>query len=283
VELGHHCNQLRHLEELVAANGLQRAELYNYAPEQRDELRSALRRLGIRGGVHAPLYRKEWYPWVPTWMFLHDIDPEPRELSRRLARESILESGDLGAEYIVLHFPGPRSATTASASLDHQRAVALESAGLLAEWGKEAGVTVCLEAFGPSPLLSADFLVEVFDQFPSLGYCWDTGHLHYSAQRDGFDYYALAEQLRPHVRSIQMWGTRHFDDYRHYHHIPVHPSQRPDDGWVDIDRTLRLLLNGGRSMPVIFESPPRYPTELGAHDYREGIRWVQTILADISS
>jgi sugar phosphate isomerase/epimerase len=282
-QLGHHCNQPHHLDQLVLANGLARAELYNWRDPDPARLRAELAQRGIVAGAHAPLLHKAWYPFTPTWMFLHDADPERRALSLRLALETIDDAAAAGLAYIVIHFPGPQSAETAALPIEVQRDLCWEALARLDERGREQGVSVHLEGFGPHPLFTGEFLGEVFEALPGLGYCWDSGHMHYAAQRDGFDYWVMAEHLRPHVRSLQLWANRTFSDYQTHHHIPVHPSQDPTDGWVDIVRTLVVLVSGRPDVPVVIESPPYYPPELGGHDYREGIRWVADTLAAIST
>lgn len=281
ISLGHHCNRTEHLSTIVTANGLDRVEVYNLDPDSRPTFRTWLRDTGCRLSVHAPLYRKEWYPWPPTWSFLHDADPDRRNLSLRLVRETIAESGDLGAEFVVVHFPTPLGGHPGEPASVRERA--MDAAWQMNRWAEEAGTDVAIEGFGPNPLLEPGFLTEVCTTFPRLGYCWDSGHMHYHALRDGFDYEGMATALLPHIRSLQLWSSQTEEQYRANGHVPVHPRLGPADGWVDIDLTLRVLAPALPTAPVILEAPPRFPDSLGELDYREGIQWIRSLLGDISS
>ena len=156
--------------------------------------------------------------------------------------------------------------------------VARDSCERLAELALRFDMPLHLEAFGPSPFLNARFLVSVLQDYPMLRYCFDVAHLHLAAKRDGFDYYELAQALGPFLGSIHLWNARHMEDYRAYRHIPVHPSQSPEEGWVDIPRILKVLLGANPQVPIILEYAPRYPSPLGKYDYREGVEWVRELI-----
>jgi sugar phosphate isomerase/epimerase len=120
----------------------------------------------------------------------------------------------------------------------------------------------------------------MLSQYPVLRYCFDTGHMQLASQSTGFDLHDFAEQIVPYTGSIHLWNTRNGDDYQAFRHIPVHPSQNPEQGWVDIARVLKIM--GQRSYPIIFESAHQYPEALGDYDYRDGVQWVKEILATSS-
>jgi sugar phosphate isomerase/epimerase len=104
--------------------------------------------------------------------------------------------------------------------------------------------------------------------------------MHLASQGAGFDLYQLAEQIAPFVGSVHLWNTRNPDDYKAFRHIPVHPSQKPEEGWADIARLLKDL--GFAPSAIIFESPRNYPEELGDYDYQDGVKWVKELLATSS-
>ena len=128
---------------------------------------------------------------------------------------------------------------------------------------------------GVSPFLNIDFLSPILREFTSLRYCLDSGHTHLAALSGGFDLYAFAEELLPYLGSVHLWNTRGRDDYLAFHHIPVHPSQSPEEGWLDIPRLLEMLKDS--SSPIIFESGHSYPEALGDYDYRDGVKWVKEL------
>ena len=280
--IGFHCHGLDHLEKVIISNGLRRGEFYNFLPQSLPELKRAVLQHNLAVSVHAPLLRTPWYPNPPTWSFLCDIDVAKRQLSLRMIQETMGLAKDFGAEYVVVHFPSPSSTDVSGVDYARLREIAWQGALHLAELSRDYSLPIHIEGFGPSPFLRVDFLVEVIINFPGLLYCFDTGHMHIAAQRDGFDLYQFAQQLAPHIGSIHLWNNRSIEDYLAFRHIPVHPSQKPGEGWVDIACILRLILPSNPSCRIIFESGFRYPEALGGHDFREGVRWVKELVATLS-
>jgi sugar phosphate isomerase/epimerase len=276
--LGFHCHHLYQIDEGVRGNGLRRGEFYHFPVDDLQALRDKIRSERLAASIHTPLVAPEWYPNPPTWAFLCDLDEGKRKLNLRMVRETLGMAQQFGVEYIVVHYPSPSAADNSGASLETQREIATDSARLLAELSTEYDVPIHLEGFGPSPFLSTKFLIEVMEQFPCLRYCFDTGHMWLAYRRDGLDFSCFAEEIAPYLGSIHLWNTRGLEDYYSYRHIPVHPSQKPEDGWVDIPAILGTLLDKAGSKPVVLESGYRYPAELGGYDYREGVRWVKEVL-----
>ncbi len=280
--LAFHCHNIDHVERLIVANGLRRGEFYNLPQDDIPRLKRQLRSLGLSASVHTPLVSTPWYPAPPTWTFLCDLDKEKRELNLKLVRQTLEHAIDLGADYVVAHFPAPPSTTVDGMDYAALRDIAWDSVDRLARFSEQHGVPIHVEGFGPSPFLNAEFLVHVLKSYPCLRYCFDTGHLHVAAKRDGFDLHYLAARLAPYVGSIHLWNARDMSDYLAYRHIPVHPSQTPPEGWADIPRLLGLLLRQSDCCNLVFESGQRYPQELGGHDYREGVEWVKELVTTSS-
>ena len=278
ISLGFHCNRLAHVDEYVLANNLDRGEFYHLNAADMEHLRERLRRNGLKMSIHCPLVKPPWYPFVATWTFLSDPDEEKRQLSLRMVAETMAAAEEFGAEYVVVHFPGPVSGEWGGTPLGEVRAIAWDSCLKLAAMCAGHGVGMHLEGFGPSGLLEPGFLREVMAKYRCFSYCFDTGHMRLSSLRDGFDMYEFARQIAPCVGSIHLWNNRGFADYERFRHIPVHPRQRPDEGWVDIRRVLETVRRERDDLVVIFESPRGYPEELGGYDYRDGVRWVREIL-----
>jgi sugar phosphate isomerase/epimerase len=279
--IGFHCHGLDHLEKVILSNGLRRGEFYNFLPQSLPELRREIEQHSLAVSVHAPLLRTPWYPDPPTWSFLCDIDAAKRQLSLKMIQETMELAQDFGAEYVVVHFPSPPSTDVSGIDLAQLREIAWQGALCLAELSRKYSLPIHIEGFGPSPFLRVDFLLEVISNFPGLLYCFDTGHMHIASQRDGFDLYQFAQQLAPFIGSIHLWNNRSMEDYLAFRHIPVHPSQKPEEGWVDIAHILRLILSKNPSCCIVFESGFRYPEALGGYDFREGVRWVKELVATL--
>lgn len=272
-ELGFHCHGLRHIREGVLGNDLSRGEFYNFPPQEMPALRAELLSLGIARSIHAPLLKPDWYPDPPTWSFLCDVDGDSRDRTFRMIIETLGQAGDIGAEHVVVHFPIP-STDGEGESDSRLEDIAWRSCDRLAELTVKWKIPIHIEGLGNSPYLDDGFLITALRRYP-LGYCFDTGHMHLASRLRGFDLYEFAASMAPFVTSIHLWNTRGADDYLKFRHIPVHPSQDPEEGWADIRRLMEILKP---SCPVIFESPLLYPEELGGHDYHDGVAWIKEIL-----
>lgn len=279
--LGFHCHGLDHLERVIIQNELERGEFYNFPPDELPELKREIERHNLAFSVHAPLVETPWYPNPPTLSYLCDVDKDRRNLSFKMIHETMEIAADFGAEYVIAHFPTPATDANGTGYV-RLREIALEGSLHLEELSQKYNLPIHIEGFGPSPFLSVDFLNEVFTDFPDLRYCFDTGHMHIASQRDGFDFYEFARLISPCIGSVHLWNSRGVDDYFTFRHIPVHPSQKPEEGWADIDCLLRLILTKNPSCPIVFESGPRYPEKLGKHDFRDGVKWVKEIVSTLS-
>ncbi|MBI2304369.1 MAG: TIM barrel protein [Chloroflexi bacterium] len=184
-------------------------------------------RYRLDASIHCPLVRPSWYPFFPTWSYLCHMDEDKRELNFRMVTDTLERADDLGAQYVIVHYPSPLPPETAALPLAELRNIALESAYRLDKLAERQRIVIHVEGFGPHPLFTPAFLVQVMETFSHLRYCFDTGHMHLAAQRDGFDYYQFAARMAPYLGSIHMWNTRSFEDYQTFRHIPLHPSQRP--------------------------------------------------------
>lgn len=279
-KLGFHCQRMSDFKGAILDTGLKRGEFYNIPAEEIPLLNKEISRHNIALSIHAPLVKPDWYPGYPSQTYLCDADSEKRSLSLRLIELSLKQATDYDTDYVVVHLPHPLDDPD-GVEYAELKEIALDSAYHLSKWSDKYKQEIHIEGYGPNPLLSVEFLKEVFAQFPKLRYCFDTGHLNFDVKERGLDFYAFAEGLTEHMGSVHLWNHSCSDAHKHLMHIQVHPSQRPEDGWVDVERILKTLW--GHVKAVIFENMPRYPQELGGHDYKEGVEWVKQLTATLSS
>jgi sugar phosphate isomerase/epimerase len=267
---------------MIIGNGLRRGEFYNLPAGELPKLKRLLRRHKLEWSIHSPLVQLEWYPKPPTWSFLCDLDADKRELTMKMITLTMEQADEFGAEYVVVHFPSPASEESEE-SRSKLKEIAWKSCDRLAELSLKRSIPIHIEGVGASPLINAEFLAAVLKQYsPPLRYCFDTAHTHLAAIHNGFDLYAFEAELLPYLGSVHLWNTRSKDDYLAFRHIPVHPSQSAEDGWVDIARVLQIIDSAGNSLPIIFESDRLYPESLGNYNYGEGIQWVKKLLETLS-
>jgi sugar phosphate isomerase/epimerase len=281
ISLGFHCHQVDLIEEIIVGNGLKRGEFYNLPAGDIPELRRLIEHHRLDWSIHTPLMRLEWYPQPPTWSFLCDVDSDNRELTMKMITLTLDHAQEYGAEYVVVHFPTP-SSDASGESDERLKSIARRSCERLAELSLKRSIPIHIEGVGQSNLVNADFLTSLLKEYSPLHYCFDTAHANLSAIYNDHDLYAFYAALLPYLGSIHLWNTRGQEDYLTYRHIPVHPSQSPEEGWIDITRMLQSVGTITHQIAVIFENMPTYPEELGDHDYREGVKWVKELL-EISS
>ena len=277
ISLGFHCHQVDVLEELILGNGLKRGEFYSLPADDLPKLRRLIEHHNLDWSIHAPLIQLDWYPQPPTWSFLCDVDKDNRELTMKMIILTMEQAEEYGAEYVVVHFPSPTS-DASDESEAKLEGIAWRSCERLAELSFKSGIPIHIEGVGQSPLIKAEFLTAVLKEYSPLRYCFDTAHVYLAALDNGFDLYDFEVELLRDLGSIHLWNARSRDDYLAFRHIPVHPSQGADDGWVDIARVLHSLDADKDLLPIIFESERSYPEALGDYDYREGVKWVKELL-----
>jgi sugar phosphate isomerase/epimerase len=279
--LGFHCHGIEHFDKAIIQNKLKRGEFYNFPIQELPMLKEKIAQYHLRVSIHAPLVKPSWYPEPPTLSFLCDASAEKRQLSLEMIKETLEIAAEFNAEYVVVHFPVPSSTDNSMLGYSQQREIAWESAAQLSEMGQHYHQSIHLEGFGPSPFLEPSFLTEVIQNLKGLSYCFDTGHMNISAQRDSFDLYQFAQEIAPCVGSIHLWNNRGLEDYLRFRHIPVHPSQKLEEGWADIRRILNLIFLANPSCAIIFESGLSYPEALGNYNIGEGVNWVKEIVAGL--
>lgn len=275
--LGFHCHDLARFDEMVIGNGLNRGEFYNLPEEDLPELERLIEHHKLDWSIHAPLIQLDWYPQPPTWSFLCDVDEDKRDLTMKMIMLTMEHAEEYGPEYVVVHFPSPASDESGE-SEDKLESIAWKSCEQLAELSLKKKIPIHIEGVGQSRLINIEFLSAALKEFTPLRYCFDTAHVNLATQFNNSDLYELEEELLPYLGSVHLWNTRNRDDYLTFRHIPVHPSQSPEEGWVDIARVIQILGPAKDSLPVIFESERFYPEALGNHDYREGVAWVKELM-----
>ncbi len=230
-----------------------------------------VRREGLAYGFHDPLPRPPSFDYP----FLTDPDEEKRATTLNSLRRTLETAIEYNALYVVGHLPSvvwhPRP------GLDEEGIMALaqDSCSRLSSWSEEAGIPILLENVGPNPYFyRAESFVEIFQAHRALGFCLDIGHLHLTALHTGLDPFDFAKKLSPYTDLIHVYNATR-ETYGLYHHLPVHPSQRPEAGWADIPNILRSALSRALSCTIVFEHTPQYPADEAF--VAQGIEWVKKL------
>jgi len=257
--------------------GLGRVEFFDYARGDLEALGEALETLAGEGrrcfSFHAPIVRPGYFPFPGETCFFLNQDPAKRALSFRLLADTLTQARRWGAEYVVTHLTyGPSDTPERSLA----RRLAGEACARLAILSRAAGVPVDVEfaAYSPAFDRPEDFLAAVAEH-PELGLCLDVGHAFLGAQRRQADFLADVATLAPWARSLHLWNTQGLDHKRCHGHVPLHPSQRPAEGWIDIERVLEAVLEGNPEVRIIFE----YPVVAMTPEIEAGYDWIAELVS----
>ena len=238
------------------------------------EIAARIRRPDAELSLHHPFITPfEGRDWHDSSQFL-DGDGQRREFSFRWLEDSLVKAVELEAEFVVTHLNHGEGVD----DLARARNLAQEAVERLEEISVEARVPIHVEFLGYHPTfhLPEEFVKALSGQ-PRIRLCLDSGHLHRWGQIRGGDVYAAAATLAPLVGSLHLWNVSSMDEYWERGHVPVHPTQRVKDGYVDVARILKTVLAANPKAAVIFE--PSVPAGMTAGFIAEGVEWVRGLVA----
>jgi sugar phosphate isomerase/epimerase len=249
-------------------------ETFDFAPADLDALRERLFTFQAFS-VHAPLPTPLDYPGHAVTSFLLDPDPQKRQVTLDMLKRTIHVAAKWGALYVVVHFGGLHSD---GLSRPQVLELADRTAAQLNAWAEQWGIPLHLEyaAYNPSFATPED-LADMVARYPRLHVCLDIGHARIGAEMLDVDEWDAVRVLAPHTRSMHMWTTRGREDVRRYHHVPVHPTLTPADGWIDVPRILDAVLTVHPDCAIVFEPHGLYPAANAAWR-AEGVAWVRELV-----
>jgi sugar phosphate isomerase/epimerase len=269
---------VRHPEARLIHRGMGRTEFFDLSPEQFASLDAILAGLRAEGrnrfSFHVPVVRPDYFPHDAIQCFFLSDDENRREDSFRLLADTLELARVRDAEYAVCHLTYGRTDTRDPAMA---RRLARNACTRMAAMSRAAGVPLDLEFAAytdsfhePGPFLDA------LAPFAELGVCVDIGHIFLGAQRRGRDYLDDIAALAPRARSMHLWNTTGPECHARHHHVPLHPSQRPEDGWVDVPRALAAVLHRNPDARLVCE----YPVDSITPAIQEGYDWVAALAAE---
>jgi sugar phosphate isomerase/epimerase len=189
-----------------------------------------------------------------------------------LLEDTLKQAKEWGAEYVVCHLTYRPTDTQ-----DERKAMELaeRACNWLAETSRSHGIPIHTEYTSYSNAFHRPSqFVEMVGAHPELGLCIDVGHAFLGAQQRQKNYLKEIEVLAPYARSMHLWNAMNYEHYRKHGHIPLHPSQRPGEGWIDIEKVLEVMLTTSEDVKIIFE----YRISEVTREIQEGFDWVKGIV-----
>lgn len=262
-------------ERNLLHRGIGRFEVFDLTPEAMEALdrtRAALAREGReRMSFHAPVIRPPFFPHSAVTHFYVNEDAAKRDLNLKLLADTLERARAWGADYVVTHLTfGGTDTKDATAA----RRAAEVSCAAIAALSREYAIPVDIEfaAYTDSFNDPREFAAAI-EPHPELGFCIDMGHTFVGAEIRSRDYFRDVAALAPRARSLHLWNSRGAAHTRNFPHTPLHPSQDPAEGWIDVERFLATVLAASPVENIVFE----YPVEEVTATVQEGYDWVEML------
>lgn len=257
--------------------GLGRVEFFDLTAQRMEGLQATLDVMAGEGrarfSFHAPIIRPEYFPHSGVTSFFLCEDEAKRELSFRLLGHTLEQAARWGAEYAVSHLTFGPTDTKDEATASR---LAFEACLRIAEMSRAHSIPVDLEFAAYSASFSnAGAFSEVVRPHRELGVCIDVGHTFLGALKWRRDYLDDIAALVGQARSLHLWNSLGEEHTKHHHHTPLHPSQKPEQGWIDMERTLEFVLAENPGINVIFE----YPVERVTAEIQQGYDWISEVVS----
>lgn len=256
--------------------GVGRVEFFDFTGPEFSGLQSTLDALAREGrerfSFHAPIVRPDYFPYSGVTCFFLSDSPADRELSFRLLDRTLECASEWGAEYVVCHLTYAPADTKDESKAER---LAEEAGRRIAEMSRASGIPVDLEfAAYTDSFNRPDVFAQVVRANPELGVCIDIGHAYLGALERGRDYLDDIAALAPAARSMHLWNTTGPEHTRRHHHTPLHPCQRPEEGWIDVEQALGTVLRESPAVNVIFE----YPVAAITSEIQDGYDWIDDVI-----
>ncbi len=262
-------------EACLLHRGLGRVEFFDYPLDAMQALREHYSELAAKGrpglSFHAPMPRPKDYRFSGITCFFLNERAEHREISFRAVEETLRHARDWSADYVVTHLTFGKADT---ANPETAVELAADACERLARMSRRYEIPINIEfAAYTRAFNDPRHFVQALSEHPELGICLDTGHAMLGARLHGRDYLDDIRILAPHTRSMHLWNTKDGSGI----HTPLHPSQSPADGWIDVGETLRTVLTHNPRTSIIFE----YPVTKVTPDIQAGYDWIGELVTTL--
>jgi len=204
----------------------------------------------------------------------------------------------VGARYILLHLPWPGLQMQ---GIDHvsqgwyfttppcpvtdwtERAVydaSRRAFAHLADLQEREKIKIVLEIDGPNPFFfDGELYSRLFEEFPDLSLCLDTGRLGLLARTHGQDPLALCRRWLPWTRYMHLHTSMWDEQGRYTNHIPTNGTHTADR-WPQVTPAADMAALVVAAQPrctVVLEHDPR---KVSAAELEEAHRWAAGLVGE---
>lgn len=247
---------------------------------------------GLEFGIHFPLVKGRYGEFDPHPL-ISSFDPGVRSASFQAVRTALQEAKDLGAQYLLIHFPKPaiiqsdldwsdwrfvqkgEVITEESLTPNKVERIANISFARLQELSQEVGVRLVLEMDILHAWFYQGLIRRLYESCPGLGLCLDTGRLHLQRATDpAFDIVTFVRSLSPWLTNLHLWTVSIGHNKRGGHH-PLLPELSDEDGWGPMAELLEAAVTANEAY-VLFEHRSDL---ISADDLERCYQWVARSLS----
>lgn len=254
--------------------GLDRFEVFDFGEDKLERLKAFIKKKKRPFSFHVPFLRPPYFPYVGVTSFFLNDDPIKRVLSFQLINSTLHYSKMWKADFVVTHLNWKEDSSNKIRVLK----LADKTESRFCELADKYNMPINVEYGGYTGHFyrPAQF-VEFVRDHPLLGICVDIGHTFLISKTRNRNFLKEVETMAPYARSIHVWNTKGLDHCKKHGHVPVHPSQKPKEGWVDIKKVLEVLLSANKDCNVVFEYNRSYYDNIPGK-IKEGMEWVKELV-----
>lgn len=254
--------------------GLNRYEVFDFQENRLGKLKTFFDEKKLPFSFHVPFFRPSYFPYIGVTTFFLNEDPDRRSLSFKLINSTMHYAKGWKADFVVTHLTWKEDSKNRRKTLK----LAINTGLKFCDLSDKFNLPINVEFGGYSgffhePVQFVDFVKD----HPLLGICIDIGHTSLISGVRDRDFFKDIEIMAPYTKSIHVWNTKGLDHCRKYNHVPVHPSQKTVEGWIDIKKTLEIILSHNKNCDIVFEYNQSYYDKI-PEEVKEGMEWVREIV-----
>ncbi|WP_026896111.1 sugar phosphate isomerase/epimerase family protein [Clostridiisalibacter paucivorans] len=261
--------------DYIAKKNFKRVQLCHNFSSTKDitSLLKLSRKSSIKVGCYAPIFHQ----FDPTTTYYLHSNKRLRDAAFDILEENLRMVKGMPTDHMIVKLISKDMDKKLKG--DQIKKMAMEGSDRLQLLGEKYNIPIFLEYSGyDDRLYKPEDWKDLVEKHDMLGLCLDTGNLHLSCKLNGMKYCESLSKIISEVKVVHLWNTRGLEDIMKYGKIPVHPEQSKEEGWIDIESTIRIVLEHDKNTPIVFRSDFKYN---GFEYGQEGIDWVNGIIEKI--
>lgn len=223
-------------------------------------------------GYHLPIY----YQSNPKDTYYMSKNFRLRNANFEILEANLKMIKGLKVDYVVIHFLSTQIENEKYDNLEDFINIAKKSLNRLNILAKEYCVKINIEY--SSQILeysSPKYWIDLVSGYEGLGLCLDLGELYFRSKERNRDFFKELQLMLKKVNIIHLYNAIDRQDVEKFGYIPINPSQKNEDGWIDIEKVVKYIKLEERKIPIILDPNFEYK---GEEYFRDGATWLNSML-----